>query len=99
MTAGKSSILNFSRQGSKELPPCPPELGHMEWALQGCWFPILPGTGGFRDLGTYLLADGLLAAVCHLLEPSGKLHLWKEKVKSEKTHESLGFPWWNPISF
>lgn len=60
----------------------------MEWALQGGWLPIQPGTGGFRDLGTYLLADGLLAAVCHLLEPFGKLNLWKEKVGSEKTRDT-----------
>lgn len=33
---------------------------------------------------TYLLGDGLLAAVCHLLKPFGKLHFWKEKVGSEK---------------
>lgn len=49
--------------------------------------------GGFRDMWTYLLTDGLLAAVCHLLKPFGKLHLWKKKVGSEKTCKTPGFPW------
>lgn len=81
------------------MPPCPLKLGHMEWALQGCWLPVQPGTGGFRYLGTYLLTHDLLEAVCRLLEQFGKLDLWKKKVESEKTHETPGFPWWNPISF
>lgn len=59
----------------------------------GLLAPIQSGTGGFRNLGTYLLTDDLLTAVCHLLEPFGKIHLWKEEVESEKPHETLGFPW------
>lgn len=48
--AGKSPILNFSRQSFEKLPPSPPELGNMEWALQGCWLLIQLGLQGLGEL-------------------------------------------------